>query len=146
MLPHPSVSRTHALHEKTPEGLRIRDLSSVNGVLVGGQRIRDIVMLQDNERVGIGPYLFFIVGDEIHAIDSSRSLRLEAQGLEKTIITTSGAKRQLLNNIRIAIEPGEFVALLGPRACYELCQDNRLSIIVTNATQCQLTSTSESRS
>src|ERR1700746_109271 len=31
-LPHPTVSRYHAVLEKLPEGLRLRDLSSVNGV------------------------------------------------------------------------------------------------------------------
>ena len=33
-LPHPMVSRYHALLERLPEGLRLRDLASVNGVSV----------------------------------------------------------------------------------------------------------------
>ena len=34
VLPHPLVSRYHALLERRPEGLRLADLASVNGVSV----------------------------------------------------------------------------------------------------------------
>src|SRR5262249_17525278 len=54
-LPPPPVSRRHALLERLPQGIRLSDLDSVNGVLVGGRRIVEPVSLKENERVGIGP-------------------------------------------------------------------------------------------
>jgi ABC-type multidrug transport system ATPase subunit len=113
-LPHPSVSREHALLEKTPQGLLIRDRGSVNGVQVGGKRISSPILLKEKERFGIGPYLFCLAEGEIHALDSSQSLRLQARGLEKVIDLPGGKTRNLLTNINLTVEPGEFVSLLGP--------------------------------
>lgn len=114
-LPHPSVSRIHALLERQPDRLRLHDLGSLNGVLVDGRRIQEPTELHANERVGIGPFLFSYVGGMVHTIDSSRSLRLEARGVEK-VVPAVGGLRQLLVNINLALEPGEFVSLLGPSA------------------------------
>jgi ABC-type multidrug transport system ATPase subunit len=113
-LPHPSVSRAHALLERLPQGLRLRDLRSINGVLVGGRRISEPVFLREYERVGIGPYLICLAGGVLHALDSSQSLRLEARNLEKVVNVGAGRTRKLLDNISLAVEPGEFVSLLGP--------------------------------
>jgi ABC-type multidrug transport system ATPase subunit len=112
-LPHPTVSRYHAQLERLPEGLRLRDLGSVNGITVGGQRLVDAVLVQEGERVGIGPFLFTLKGGVIHALDSSRSLRLEARKLEKVVPTKHGP-RKLLDDINLVVEPGEFISLLGP--------------------------------
>ena len=46
-LPHPSISRIHALLERLPQGICLRDLHSVNGVLVGGKRTSEPVILRD---------------------------------------------------------------------------------------------------
>ncbi len=113
-LPHPSISRTHAMLERLAEGIRLRDLHSVNGVLLGGRRITEPVLLRDQERIGIGPYLFCLAGGVLHALDSSQSLRLEARRLEKVVRLGQGKTRTLLDNINLAVEPGEFVSLLGP--------------------------------
>jgi ABC-type multidrug transport system ATPase subunit len=113
-LPHPSVSRIHALLERSPAGIRLRDLHSVNGVLVGGRRTTEPVILRDQERIGIGPYLFCLAGGVLHALDSSQSVRLEARNLEKVVPAGQGRTRKLLDNISLAVEPGEFVSLLGP--------------------------------
>jgi ABC-type multidrug transport system ATPase subunit len=113
-LPHPQVSRFHALLERLPEGLRLRDLGSVNGTLVEGRRIFEPTSLKEHQRFGIGPYLFCPFGGAIHALDSSQSLRLEARRLEKIVEGTDGGRRKLLDNINLALEPGEFVSLLGP--------------------------------
>lgn len=113
-LDHPTISRHHALLERLPEGLRLRDLDSVNGVLIGGRRITEPVFLKEQERVGIGPYLFCLNGSMVHSLDNSLSLRLEARHLEKVV---PGARRKtlkLLDDINLAVEPGEFVSLLGP--------------------------------
>jgi ABC-type multidrug transport system ATPase subunit len=113
-LPHPMVSRYHALLERQPDGLRLRDLASVNGVWVAGQRITEPVQLREGERVGIGPFLFALRQGVIHSLDSSRSLRLEARRLEKVVPLPGGQTRKLLDNINLVVNPGEFVSLLGP--------------------------------
>ncbi len=113
-LPHPSVSRMHALLEKLPTGLVLRDLDSINGTRVSGRRITEPVLLKEQERVGVGPFLFCLSGAMLHALDSSQSLRLEAHHLEKTVWLARGRTRKLLDNINLAVEPGEFVSLLGP--------------------------------
>jgi ABC-type multidrug transport system ATPase subunit len=113
-LPHPSVSRHHALLRRESDGVRLEDLASLNGVFVNGRRIAEAILLHEQERVGIGPFLFRLAGNEIHILDNSLSLRLEARGLEKVIIQADGKPRKLLDNINLAVEPGEFVSLLGP--------------------------------
>jgi ABC-type multidrug transport system ATPase subunit len=113
-LPHPTISRRHALLERVPGGLRLRDLDSVNGVLVGGRQIAEPVILKEQERVGIGPFLFCLAGNVIHTLDSSQSLRLEARNLEKVIALKGGGVHKLLDDINLAVEPGEFISLLGP--------------------------------
>src|SRR5204863_5964625 len=45
---------------------------------------------------------------------SSKSLRLEARGLEKVVTLSNGEPRKLLENINLVVEPGEFISLLGP--------------------------------
>jgi ABC-type multidrug transport system ATPase subunit len=113
-LRHPTVSRYHALLEQLPQGLRLRDLGSVNGVLVGGRRLTEPIMVQERERIGVGPFLFSLAGGIVYSLDSSQSLRLEARNLEKTVGLANGQLRKLLDNISLAVEPGEFVSLLGP--------------------------------
>jgi ABC-type multidrug transport system ATPase subunit len=113
-LPHPSVSRHHARITLGKEGIFLQDLGSLNGVLVNGRRLGESRYVKENERVGIGPFLFRHHGGDVFILDSSQSLRLEARGLEKVVTTLEGSPRKLLDNINLAVEPGEFVSLLGP--------------------------------
>jgi ABC-type multidrug transport system ATPase subunit len=113
VLPHPTVSRYHALVERRAEGLWLRDLASRNGVSVAGRRVREPVLLAEGARVGIGPFLFTVAGGVVQSLDSSRSLRLEARGLEK-VVPARGGTRKLLDGIDLVVNPGEFVSLLGP--------------------------------
>jgi ABC-type multidrug transport system ATPase subunit len=113
-LPHPMVSRYHALVERVPEGLRLRDLASVNGVSLGGVRITEPVLIQEGVRVGVGPFLFSVRGGVVHTLDSSRSLRLEARDLERVVAAGRGRTRKLLDGVSLVVNPGEFVSLLGP--------------------------------
>jgi ABC-type multidrug transport system ATPase subunit len=113
-LPHPMISRQHALLERTPEGIRLRDLDSVNGVFVNGQRLSEPVYVQERERIGVGPFLFTCAGGLIYSLDNSQSLRLAAKGLEKVVSLGGGQTRKLLDDINLVVEPGEFISLLGP--------------------------------
>jgi ABC-type multidrug transport system ATPase subunit len=108
------VSRYHALLERQQDGLRLRDLTSVNGVWVAGRRITEPVLIHEGERVGVGPFLFTLRHGIVHSLDSSRSLRLEARRLEKVVPLPGGQRHKLLDNINLVVNPGEFVSLLGP--------------------------------
>jgi ABC-type multidrug transport system ATPase subunit len=114
-LSHPMISRHHALLERLSDGrLRLTDLGSVNGISVNGHRITEPTLVPDNVAVGVGPFLFTARAGDLYTVDNSRSLRLEARGLEKVVTVKGGHKRKLLDDINLVIEPGEFVSLLGP--------------------------------
>jgi ABC-type multidrug transport system ATPase subunit len=113
-LAHPSVSRYHALLERRDDALYVSDLGSVNGVWLGGHRVTEAAAVREGDRVGIGPFLLSLTHGVLHSLDNSRSLRLEARGLEKIVVTTNRTSRKLLDNINLVVNPGEFVTLLGP--------------------------------
>jgi ABC-type multidrug transport system ATPase subunit len=114
-LSHPMISRHHALFQRQVDGrLLITDLESINGVTVNGERIGEPTIVRDNVSIGIGPFLFTTHGGQLNTVDSSRSVRLEARHLAKAVPIKGGAKCLLLDDINLAIEPGEFVSLLGP--------------------------------
>jgi ABC-type multidrug transport system ATPase subunit len=117
-LPHPLVSRYHALLERQPDGgLRLRDLASVNGVWVSGTRISEPVQVREGQRVGIGPFLFTLQDGLIRSIDNSRSLRLEARDLTKVVRIGRRQTKTLLDRVNLVVDPGEFVSILGPSGC-----------------------------
>ena len=68
---------------------------------------------QERERIGVGPFLFRWPAACSTVLTVARPPS-EAYGLEKEILLASGGKRMLLENINLAVEPGEFVTLLGP--------------------------------
>jgi ABC-type multidrug transport system ATPase subunit len=114
-LSHPMVSRRHALLERLADGrMRLSDLESVNGLFINGKRLESPTFLKDGASFGIGPFLFTTANGQLFTIDSSRSLRLEARRLEKVIALKGGRFQKLLDDVSLAIEPGEFVSLLGP--------------------------------
>jgi hypothetical protein len=73
-LPHPTVSRHHARLERLAQGLQLTDLGSVNGVHAGGRRLTEPILVQEHQRVGIGPFLFSLSGGAIHVLDNSQRL------------------------------------------------------------------------
>src|SRR5262245_7501771 len=112
-LAHPSVSRRHAVMELKPDGLWLTDLGSLNGLLVRGRRTYGPFKVAPGDRVGVGPFLLSASDGNLHVLDGSKRLRLVARELEKAIPTPAGT-RKLLERVSLAVEPGEFVTLLGP--------------------------------
>jgi pSer/pThr/pTyr-binding forkhead associated (FHA) protein len=51
-----TVSRRHAVVQRTPEGFTIDDQGSLNGTFVNRRRIADPVRLEDDDEVQIGKY------------------------------------------------------------------------------------------
>ena len=55
VIDHGLVSRRHAMLEVTGSGASVRDLGSINGVLVNGERIGDKPhVLADGDRITVG--------------------------------------------------------------------------------------------
>src|SRR5262249_47850051 len=106
-LPHPTISRYHAEIEHADQGLRLRDLASVNGVLVGGRPIAEPVWLKERERVGVGPILCCLAGGVLYFLDNSLGLRLEARNLAKTQRIGLSKVRRLLYGIKLPPTPRE---------------------------------------
>ncbi len=62
----PTVSRRHALVVRGPDGLRVLDDRSLNGVFVNGQRVESHA-LADGDELVVGRYHLHVL--EITAID-----------------------------------------------------------------------------
>ena len=100
----PLVSRRHATIDQDSRGNYILRDYSVNGVFVNGQRVTNSVQLSEGDAIRIGPFTLTYRSGELQMQDSGHQIRLDADSL---VIP----KR--LDNITLAIEPGQFVALVG---------------------------------
>jgi len=107
-LPHPMVSRFHAVVKKSRDGLSIIDQGSANSTYVNGRSV-GTRSLKEGDVVHIGPFRFYVTGGEFRRADDISRIRIEARALGVKL----GAKR-LLADVNLTIEPGNFVALLGP--------------------------------
>jgi pSer/pThr/pTyr-binding forkhead associated (FHA) protein len=77
----PTVSRRHALIVRHPDGVRLLDDRSLNGVFVNGARI-DGRLLQDGDEIIVGRYRlsFMRVGPEAHLAPPSGSGEVPSAG------------------------------------------------------------------
>jgi ABC transport system ATP-binding/permease protein len=100
----PLVSRRHATIDQDSRGNYILHDHSANGVFVNGQRVTNSVQLAEGDAIRIGPFTLIYRSGELEMQDRGNQIRLDADSL---VIP----KR--LNRITLAIEPGQFVALVG---------------------------------
>ncbi|MDR0330230.1 MAG: FHA domain-containing protein, partial [Chitinispirillales bacterium] len=107
-LPHPMVSRFHAVVKKASGGLVVTDQGSANSTYVNGSPVGS-KSLSEGDVVHIGPFRFYVTGGKFCRADDVSKIRIEARALGVRI----GGKK-LLDNVNLTIEPGDFVALLGP--------------------------------
>lgn len=108
VLDAPAVSRRHAVINKDAQGRYILQDCSANGVFVNGQRVNGTVTLSPNANIRIGPYTIGLRGDELQVIDQGNQIRLDACDL---VLETNGKRR--IDDVSLAIEPGQLVALVG---------------------------------
>lgn len=109
----PIVSRRHATIEPDPRGgYLLRDYST-NGLFVNNQRVSDRAKLNDGDAIRIGPFTLVLRGDELELLDRGNEIRLDAEGLIWEVSEKSRSPKRLLDDITLAIEPGQFVALVG---------------------------------
>ena len=116
VLNHPQVSSHHARLDRLPNGYRIVDLGSTNGVYVNARRASN-QMLNPNDEIRIGPFKITYTGTQLTQHDESNSVRIDAFALRKSGHTRVNLFKTteitLLNDISLAIPPRKFVALVG---------------------------------
>lgn len=106
-LHHPGVSAHHARIERVGESYHLIDLGSTNHIYVNGKREKDY-LLQTNDKVRIGPYVFVYTDGVLDAYDESYSIGIRAYHLTKKI-----DNKVLLDDISLVIPARKFVAIVG---------------------------------
>src|SRR6185437_2070481 len=87
-------------------------LDSLNGTFLNGERVSRVAIGQ-GDRIDIGP--FSLTYENLALVRRSRenNVTVVARNLVKSV--GAGARRQnILNDVSVVIEPGEFVCILGP--------------------------------
>ncbi|MCT7948865.1 ATP-binding cassette domain-containing protein [Ancylothrix sp. C2] len=103
-LDSPIVSRRHATIQPTNQGKYLLQDTSANGIFVNDKKVTGSIILTDNCSIRIGPFTLVLRGDLLELLDQGNQIRLDAESL---II------QKRLESITLAIEPGQFVALVG---------------------------------
>ncbi len=104
----PTISRTHATISGDGSGRYVLRDRSTNGVFVNDRRVTQPTVIADGATIKIGPFTLVIRGDEIQILDRGNQIRLDVHDL---ILETKGKRR--LDDLSFALEPGQFVALVG---------------------------------
>ncbi len=107
------VSRRHATIEPNGQGNYILRDYSTNGVFVNEVRVKNTIVLTDGAVIKIGPFTLIRRGDNLEVFDPGNQIRLDADRLYRIVRDQRGKTRVLLNDLSFAIEPGQFVALVG---------------------------------
>ncbi|MEE9236130.1 MAG: FHA domain-containing protein [Candidatus Acidoferrales bacterium] len=113
-LDHPTVSRFHAEIRKQDGEFELVDKDSTNGTFVNGVRIRR-QRLRPRDRISVGGIQLVFDGAQLEQYADGSRMRLAAYGLRRSVRDIrTGKPLVLLDDISLAIEPGEFVGFLGP--------------------------------
>jgi len=103
----PTVSRFHAQVLTDGHQIELRDLGSQNGTRLDGVPVVTAVV-QPGAEIGIGPFRLVFDGAKFVERDDRGALRLQADA-----ISVAARGKVLLDAISVAVQPGEFVAVIG---------------------------------
>ena len=108
VLDDPNVSRFHAVLNRVGDTVELADLGSRNGTRLNHELISRSAVVAPGSEIGIGPFRLVFDGSNFVRRDDRGVLRLRADD-----ISTIVDGRVILNSASIAIEPGEFIAIIG---------------------------------
>src|SRR5579871_35308 len=115
LLDHPHVSRRHARLTLDGDRVVLADLDSANGTHVNGRRISKPVVLNEGDRIDIGPFSLQFDGEALVSRSRSNNIELVARKLKRIVQDrATGNPLTLLHDVSLIVRPREFVCLLGP--------------------------------
>jgi ABC-type multidrug transport system ATPase subunit/pSer/pThr/pTyr-binding forkhead associated (FHA) protein len=112
-LPYPSISWRHAELTRTPAGMEVRDLRSLNGTFVNGVRVTGSKPLAPGDVLSLGSITLQLGGTgELHRRDYEGNVTIEVEGLG--VSAQAAGSELLLEDVHFTVFPSEIVALMGP--------------------------------
>jgi ABC transport system ATP-binding/permease protein len=111
VLDAPTVSRLHATIERQGTHYLLHDRGT-NGTFINRQRLTRPHRLADGDIVQIGPFTLLFRQNILELFDSGESIRLDVDRLVREVRYAS-TQRTILNNVSLAIEPGQLAAIVG---------------------------------
>lgn len=112
-LDSPIVSRRHAtIHRDAQESYRLEN-HSTNGTFVNGKSVEQPIQLQEGDRIQIGSFTLLYRGGVLELVDRGSSIRLDAHNLRRQVKDKELRQKLILNDVSLAIEPGQLIALVG---------------------------------
>lgn len=79
-----------------------------DNIFVNEQRVTGSAVLPAGATIRIRPFTLVLRGDDLQVLDQGNQIRLDACGL-----VIQDKDKQRLDDISLALEPGQFVALVG---------------------------------
>ncbi len=114
----PTVSSRHALLSSLNGALHLVDNHSLNGTWVNGKALRQgNLTAADTVVIGSTHFCFQLEADgslTVRQRECGQAVRLEGVSLSRAVPFGSKRIRPLLDDVTLAIAPGEFVGILGP--------------------------------
>ena len=110
-LDYPMISWHHARLARTPEGVFVEDLGSLNGTFVDGIRISGRVRITPGQEVSLGSFRFQLLeGGTLQRREYQGNVSIQAV----EVIVNAPDGNRLLDPISLTVYPSELVALMGP--------------------------------
>ncbi len=109
-LDHAAVSWHHAEVVRRNGTYEIRDLGSVNGTYVNGQRVSGLMQLNTGSVIQIGPFKLQYDG-QVKALAAAVTEGHRLDAVDLGVRVKDG--RMILSDVTLSVHAGEFVALVG---------------------------------
>lgn len=112
VLPHISVSKTHALIRREEGKFFIYDKSSANGVFVNGRRIFGRTLLHEKDVITITNNKLIFTAGAISYCCFKSGISVDTAGV---VVERGKGKKKFItcNHVNLNIKPGELVAIIG---------------------------------
>lgn len=108
---HAMVSWRHARLLRTPSGVVVEDLGSLNGTFVDGTRVTGRVRIAPGQEIALGSVRFQLLADgTLERRENQGNVAIQA--VEVTVNAPDGTR--LLDPVSLTVYPSELVALMGP--------------------------------
>jgi ABC-type multidrug transport system ATPase subunit/ABC-type multidrug transport system permease subunit len=110
-LDFPMISWRHAQFQRTPQGIVVEDLGSLNGTYLNGVRIGGKVSAKPGDEIGLGSFRFQILeGGSLAKREYNGNVTIEVAGV--AVNAPNGDR--LLDPVSLTVFPSEIIALMGP--------------------------------